>query len=440
MGRPSFAINPTRLRALREEKGLTQGALATSAAKLMCKPVTESLARHYQRIEETGQTSVGYATALADVLGVSVSLLQGLENPDPNAYLRYVKTLLAQQLNAGQSQTLCDLLSQRARDDKEQALNHLAEDLAERIEQVQLVRNPTMVAELVALTKLSEGDLLAPANVRGFWFLSVKSRIINHSEVVDGVSALNYRIAEVMQSYLAALRDDSTIRMWYDRPWVRIEICRPRIRDRMLVDFTRCQPDVTGLRWVAPSWHDEFFLESGLVSSAFANADVVTDFMGRVAPADFGCLRFVVDEHDGTHGAPLRRMVVDGGVGQMPGYLKENFARDCSTRILFVNWLTNGLRKALMPHLAVNAALGWHVSVNGGAVEVSLKDPRNRGIIYAEMRYRITLAEETAAGKFEIVPVRDKELEELRQNIEAWLVEDDVDRDDVDERPDFETF
>ncbi|EKU84149.1 hypothetical protein HMPREF9710_00792 [Massilia timonae CCUG 45783] len=93
-----------------------------------------------------------------------------------------------------------------------------------------------------------------------------------------------------------------------------------------------------------------------------------------------------------------------------------------------------------MPHLAVNAALGWHVSVNGGAVEVSLKDPRNRGIIYAEMRYRITLAEETAAGKFEIVPVRDKELEELRQNIEAWLVEDDVDRDDVDERPDFETF
>jgi transcriptional regulator with XRE-family HTH domain len=439
MGRPSFAIDHTRLRALREEKGLTQAALSTRVAQQMGRPETDSRIRHYQRIEETGQTSVGYATALATVLGVSVPLLQGLENPDPHAYLRYLQKLLAQQLATGENQALRDLLARHAKEDKEKALDYLAEGIAERVEQVQLVRNPTMIADLVELTRLPESDLLAPANVRGFWFLSVKSHIMNCSEVVDGVSFLNYRIGEILQAYLASHRNDSTIRIWHDRPWVRMEICRPRVRDRMLVDFTRCQPDASGLRWIAPSWCDEFFLEPGLITHAYANADVVTDFSGRTAPADYGRLRLVVDEHNGTYEKALRRMVVDGGVSQMPDYIKENFARDSSTRVLFMDWLTKGLRTALMSHLAAQSALGWHVRVYGGAVEISLRDPRNRGIIYAELRYRITLAEETGAGKFDTVPVRDKDLDELRQNIEDWLAAGDVAVNEPDEQPGFES-
>ncbi|RYE72191.1 MAG: XRE family transcriptional regulator [Oxalobacteraceae bacterium] len=440
MGRPSFAIDHTRLRALREEKGLTQAALALKIAQQLGKPETESLVRHYQRIEETGQTSISYATALAKVLGVSVPLLQGLEQPDPNAYLMHMQALLAQQLDTGENLALRELLAHHAKDNEASALQYLAEDIAEHIEQVQLVRNPTMVSDLVNLTHLSESDLLAPANVRGFWFLSVKSRIMNCSEVVDGVSSLNYRVGEVMQAYLSSHRNDSTVRMWYDRPWVRIEICRPRTRDRMLVDFTRCQPDATGLRWTAPSWRDEFFLELSLNSHAFANADVVTDFTGRTAPADYGRLRLVVDEHDRNDGKPLRRMVVDGGIGDMPESVKENFARESSTRVLFMNWLTNDLRTALMPHLVTEHTSGWHVRVNGCAVDISRKDARNRGIIYADLRYRIVLAEETGTDEFSTVPVREKDLDELRQHIEDWLRAGDTASTCADERPTFATI
>jgi transcriptional regulator with XRE-family HTH domain len=438
MGRPSFTIDHTRLRALREEKGLTQAALAMKVARQMGRPETESIVRHYQRIEETGKTSVGYATALATAIGVSVPLLQGLENPDPHAYLQYVQELVAQQLDAGKNQTLLDLLARHATNDKEEALMYLAEDIAGYVEQVQLVRHPAMIADLVEQTGLSESDLLAPANVRGFWFLSVKSHIMNCCEVVDGVPSLNYRIGETLQAYLASHRNDSAIRLWYDRPWVRMEICRPRVRDRMLIDVTRCQPDASGLRWIAPSWRDEFFLEPALVTHAYANADVVTDFSGRTAPANYRSLRLVVDEHRGTSGKALRRTVVDGGVGQMPAHIHENFSRDCSTRILFINWLTNGLRTTLMPHLAAQSALGWHVWVNGGSVDISLKDPRDRGIIYVELRYRIALVEETSAGKFDNVPVHDEDLKELRQNIEGWLTAGFA-LNDPDERPEFES-
>lgn len=199
MGRPSFAIDKARLRALRKEKGLTQAALATKAALVLKKPETESLVRHYQRIEETGQTSTAYATALANVLGVSVSLLQGRENPDPNAYRQYVETLLKGRLEAGVNQRLHDLLARHERDGKDTALHYLAVDIAEHIEQVLLVRNPTMISELIELTGLPETDLLAPANARGFWFLSVKSRVMNCSEVVDGVSSLTCRVGDILQ-------------------------------------------------------------------------------------------------------------------------------------------------------------------------------------------------------------------------------------------------
>jgi transcriptional regulator with XRE-family HTH domain len=438
MGRPSFAIDQTRLRALRQEQGLTQAALAVKVARQMGRPETDSLVRHYQRIEESGQTSQGYAMALATVLRVSLPLLQGLEHPDPYDYLQYVQKLLKERLDTGENQALHDLLARHAGNDEEKALHYLAEDIAEHIEQVLLVRNPTMIADLVKLTGLAETDLLAPANVRGFWFLSVKSRVMNCSEVVDGVPSLNYRIGEILKDYLASQGNDSAIRMWRDSPWLRIEICRPKVRDRMLVDFTRCQPDTNGLRWIAPSWRDDFFLEPFLTAHAYANADVVTDFSGRTSPADPRRLRLIVTEHEGTHGKVLRRMVVNGGIDRIPDRVQENFASESMTRLLFMDWLTTGLRAALMPHLAAQPASAWLVRVNGIAVDISRKDPRYGSSIFAELRYRITLGEETGAGELDTVPVREKDLDQLRQHIEDWLAAGDVTVDDAEERPEFE--
>ena len=83
MVRPAFRIDQARLRAVREEQGLSQATVARKVASLMGRPVTDSLTRHYQRIEDTGQTSSGYAKALAEVLSTSVPLLQCHENQEP---------------------------------------------------------------------------------------------------------------------------------------------------------------------------------------------------------------------------------------------------------------------------------------------------------------------------------------------------------------------
>lgn len=439
MGRPTFKIDQVRLRALREEQGLTQAMVAKKVAVQLGTPDTQSLGRHYQRIEESGQTSTKYAKALATVLDVSVSLLQGHENPDPSDYLRHVHGLLKEQLDTGTNHALQNLLEHHTKDDAEQALAYLTEDVAERIEQVLLVRNPTRMAELMQLTGLSETDLLAPANVRGFWFLSVSSRIDKRSEVVDDASEVSWRIGEIMAKYLSSWGNDSTIRMWRDKPWFRIEIARPRIRDRMLIDFTRCQPDATGLRWVEASWRDEFFLLPNIVDNAYKAADVVTDFSNKTLPSDMHRLRLIVTEHEGMLSKELRRMVVRGRIDDIPESVKENFAKESSSRLLFVNWLTSGLRDALMPHLVAHPASRWYVSTfDAAAVEIKCEDPRFPGAACAELRYRIVLAEEVWPRAFERVPVRKNDLEQLQKHIEKWLAEGFSPADDDEPIPEFE--
>lgn len=365
-----------------------------------------------------------------------VPLLQGLGDPDPYMYLQYIQKLLREQLATGTNDALQRLLEHHARDDEDKALEYLAQDIAERIEQVLLVRNPSSIADLMTVTGLSEADLLAPANVRGFWFLSVSSRVLNCTEVVDCVAALNYRIGEIMREYLSGLGNDSIVRMWHDNPWRRIEIHRPRAPDRMQIDVTRCQPDASGLRWIAASWRDDFFLEPGIYSHAYANADVVTDFSGKTVPGDPQRLRLVVTEHDGDFGKVLRRMVVKGEIDQMPESVKENFAKESLTRVLLVNWLTGGLRQALMPHLAMHPAPSWQVSTNGGvAVDIRLK--ARPGDYFAHLRYRIMLGEEIGPDTFSDVPVREKDLMALQRTIEGWLAAGDMPVDGTDPVPDF---
>lgn len=439
MGRPTFKIDQVRLRALREEQGLTQAMVAKKVAEQLGTPNTQSLGRHYQRIEESGQTSTKYAKALATVLEVSVPLLQGHEAPDPSDYLRHIQGLLKEQLDTGANHALQNLLEHHAIGDAEQALAYLTEDIAERIEQVSLVRNPARMAKLMQLTGLSETDLLAPANVRGFWFLSVSSRMHNYSEVVDDGPALGWRIGEIMGEYLSSWDRDSTVRMWHDKPWLRIEICRPQFRDRMLIDFTRCQPDATGLRWIEAGWRDEFVLLSSIVDHAYKTADVVTDFSNKTLPSDLHRLRLVVTEHAGLFSKELRRMVVQGKFDDIPESVKENFAKECSSRLLFVNWLTSGLRDALMPHLVAYPASHLYVSTfDTAAVEIKCEDPRFPGAACAELRYRIVLAEEVGSGAFDRVPVRKSDLEQLQKQIEKWLTEGFSPADDDEPIPDFE--
>ncbi|MET3120173.1 hypothetical protein AAKU64_004421 [Undibacterium sp. GrIS 1.8] len=456
MGRPTFKIDQYRLRALRREQRLTQVNIALNVHDFLEKQRPTQFnsflnvhnssensdtvpdCRHYQRVESTGKTSSQYAAALASVLGVSVALLQAVDNPEPPAYLQYVQDLLKAQLNEGKNRALQDLLAHHAKMDEEFALESLAQDIAERIEHVLLVRNPALMADLTQLTGLSEMDLAAPANARGFWFLSVNSNTRDHTEVIHGAGDLSGRIGEIMTTYLK--RDgDISVRMWHDKPWMRIEIDIPRAQDRMRIDFTRCQPEATGLRWIEAGWRDECHLLAAIFEHAYRTADAVTDFTKTTRPYDLHRLRLVVTEHNGEVRNPSRRMVVRGRIDDIPESIKQNFAKDFSSRELFVNRLTTGLRQALIPHLAAHVASRWYVrTVDALAVEITCEDPQFPGATCAELRYRITLVEEVGASTYDRVPVRQSDLEQLQQHIDKWLAEGARPTDDNESRPEFE--
>lgn len=107
----------------------------------------------------------------------------------------------------------------------------------------------------------------------------------------------------------------------------------------------------------------------------------------------------------------------------MPESLRKSAAKDGLTRHLFMNWLTEGLRATLTPRPGIRPPSAWLLRVNGAGVEISLRDSRGRDGIFAELQYRIVLAEETGSGQFDPVPVREKDLEGLLQQIRNWLAE-----------------
>lgn len=427
MGRPSFRIDNWRLRNLRDEKGMTQLSLATEVGKLLgtvnCRD-SATLISDYQRIERTGRTSRKTAEALAVVLEVSVEVLQGIEGPEPFDYIKRIEKQLQKQLDKGASTALHRALEREAGSGPDEALNWLATSIGERIETVQLGRNPSEIAELATFTGLSESELLEPANVMGHWFITITSRICNRSDIVYGVAAVGYHIKEQVADWLDRLGSDGSIRMWHEKPWFRMEIQLPSSRNHEVIriDFVRCQPDAKGFRWINSTWRDDFFIESSLGDWAYSAANFVSDFSGTASPVDLHRLSLLVTEHDGSYVNAVRQMVISGHFEEMTEAIKEDFERESASHHLFVNWLVSDLRRALAPHLAMYPTKCWHIS-SCACIDIHFTEPRFATGISGNLRYRISLVEEISSNEFVPVPWREKDKVDLQKKIERWLQE-----------------
>lgn len=430
MGRPTFLIDQRRLRSLREENNMTQLDLARAAAQVLNRSVASSdssLLRHYQKIENQERTSPKMAEALAQALKVTAPVLQGLESPEPASYLDHIRKLMEQQLATGNHPKLQHMFNELAKDHPDEAMNFLAEDIAERIEDVQLIRDPAKVRQLVELTGLEQTDLLAPANVKGHWFISFTFGGTTKAEMAIGASDVGFRVGEILIENLRFTSNDTVVRMWRDKPWYRIEVEHPRIRRSTRIDFTRCHPDGKGLRWIDSSWRDDLIMDFGIKRAAYSHADFVTDFSGKTAPGDLNRLCLVVDEFYGSGGKAVRRMVVHGHFNEIPESVKQSWAYYHETRHLMANSMNLWLQRALMPHLAKQVATRegstWRIRAEDlFSVELRLATPRdNLGLSPDKPYYRISLREETESKKFAVIPVRNKYYVDLASNISCWI-------------------
>ncbi|HCI53768.1 MAG TPA: hypothetical protein DE312_10720 [Gallionella sp.] len=452
MARPTFQINPQRLRGLRIEHGFTQKKLADKLNALLLeknqssnKPLKESsspqtLLTTYQRIERNGKTSPERAAALATVLGVSVELLQGSEQPEPLDYLKRIKTLLTIQIENKENAALQRRFEQLAEEGNDDPLPYLVEEICEKIEAVQLERNPSEITELIELTGLPENELLKPANVLGHWFVTVKSYQGKKSYIFHDAREVSYQIQKKIDEHLSHFPLDSSIQMWRDGSWFRMEI---KARQSMHIDFVRCHPDAKGLCWSPASWRDEFFLYDSFVNWSYSAANLITDFEGKQSPLNMQRLRLLVTENvvsvkDGPVVHSQRRMMISGRLDEIPESTKEGFLRESAVHNLYESWLITDLRYALMPHLTEHPSECWEISAHDG-ISIRLTSRRTRSkIIPDEIQYCITLVEEVSPKEFVRVPWRQKDKDAQKKKIEDWLQAPYSPPDEDDQIPRFE--
>lgn len=427
-GRPTFQLDAERLRRVREEAKLTQAALAGRAHQLLKKPgaAADAATKHYQKIERTGRTSRAMAEALAEALGTTVAVLQG-EAPDesPN-WIDSLERQLRDQLAVGSNPTLRSALERES--DASDPVRHLAVQIAERLEYVQLGQKSGALERLIELTGWTEAQLMQPVSLHGHWFLMSTVNGPRSSAIVLGTSEVLLRIEHSWAECANWHESDATITLREELPWLHVEVQHPRITARRCTfSFVRCLPTQSGLQWVNPTWRDRFWLDEPLLSWAFTNANFVVGFDGHTVPHDLRALRLLVEKF-GDDQAAHPVAVIKGDLEGLPDDILSNFQREGRSHDLATNWIAAGLWEALASLLGAWPADRWQVQ-SGGCIVIGL-DPSVRWAGWSgpapnfRVKYRLRLVEEVEPGQLMPAPWRQSSVAVVAKTLQQRFSEE----------------
>lgn len=425
-GRPSLKLDKQRLRGLRKEKGLTQLALSQLISEH--SPTwgrgasDKTLTTDYQRIEREGKTSQKTAEAIAKALDVSLELLEGKGMPDSATYLKHIMLLIREQIAKGNNPALMSDLAALNASSQEEGIEWLAEDISERIESIQLGRNPTEIAELVAHTGISESELLKPAHLEGYWFITISRRGWAEPAILHGADQIRTFIRDLINEIpFASFSSDQAIRIWRDGIWYRLEISGGLRKHTMRIDFVRCQPDEKGLRWVGQSWRDEYLIDPQLIYLANKTFNFVTAFEAPTSPQNVDQLRLKITEYSGIDYKSTGEEIIKGNLDELHPQTKRSFALKGNSHSLITSQLLAGLRKSLMPKSKIHPIEYWRVT-GEGSIDICLEPLRVDLKALPGIRYQITLVEELSSGKDVPAPWRQADIEKAKETIRSWLI------------------
>lgn len=429
IGRPTFQIDPARLRGLREEAALTQTQLAERAYKHL-KKSGGSPKTNYQKIERTGKTSVAMAQAFADVLNTTVDVLRGgaPEAPDPVATLDRLKNQLREQLKAGNNAALHMALDQTDLSDTD-PVHNFAVDLLCRIEAAQLGQQHDEMQRLADLTGWSCKQLMQSASFDGHWLLVSTEYGARQSEIISGAVELRYRIEEAAAKFVNTGESDAVITLRESLPWLHVELTTPRHRRmRCVFSFVRCKALVTGLKWVKPTWRDRFSLDDQLRSWAYSTANFVVGFDGERWPKDVRRLRVLLQEFGADCDQPTRVATIKGNLDELPDDVFENFQVDGSSHALAVNLISSAIWPELTKRLKDWPKSCWTIR-SGEGIGFELNTPLKLAIERGEKHYfgikfRLLLVEETEPEKLIFVPWRKVCVAKLAGELQAQFDEE----------------
>lgn len=441
-GRPTFQLDEKRLKSVREEAKLTQAALARRAHALLGKleATADTATKHYQKIERTGRTSRAMAKALAEVLNTTVNVLQG-EAPDKRpSLIESLERQFRHQLETGASPALQEALAQDALaqrgDPDPDPVRTFAEQVAKRIEYMQLGPPGGELARLVELTGWTEAQLMAPMSIDGHWFVMSMIHGVRRSEILIGADRVQYWIQDSLRDFCPGFPrvfgTDCAITLREELPWLHVEVQHPSIPAmRNTFSFVRCTPTPWGLHWVNPSWRDRFWLDDSLLEWAFTHANFVVGFDGQAVPSDMRALRLLVARSsDGEQLDEWQQLaVVKGNREELPDDVLDNFKRQGESHDVVVSWIAAGLWEAVEPLLHDGSAEQWQVQQSGTCIvirrDASIRwEGPGRFVPVPSVEYVVRLVEQLGDGKFRRVPWQQSSAEKIAERLKQRLGEE----------------
>lgn len=438
LARPTFKIDPNRLRGLREESRLTQLKVAKQAHAILAKSLqtaNETILSSYQRIERTGKTSKAMAAALAQVFETTVDILQGGDVLEDSAdVISRIEHQLLEQKNSGNNVALLHAFAQHVKTyvgpiDEDDCMREFAHDIGTQIEGALIGQHSDEIARLAKLTGWTEEQLQQPGGVNGHWLLLTSINGSRETEIVLGTSEVMFRIRTTFEKWVKWSESDGQISLHCSLPWFHVEIAHPRFqRRRCKFSFVRCKPEVTGLKWVNPTWRDKFWLEDPLKEWAFSNANFFTDFDGKVMPEDVRRLKFRVLERNGK-GNFQRVAYSKGYLEELPEDVLQNFKSEGNGHLIVINWLANGLAQSLAPYLTAYPLECWSIRAGTCHIAILLDIPyrllrANNELVYCNgIKYSIDLVEETSPSVYRSVPWRDDSVADVSSLLKKDMLE-----------------
>ena len=429
MGNKSYAVNPDVLRQLRRERGWSQYDAGCELDKLK-RPGSKfgidpkRIANDYQRIERRGSTSLKTLDALASMFRVDKTVLEGREIPSPVEYVEQVRLQLQQAIDQGENETLKKYIQQSTSQNPDvppaNILGNFAQNIASQIERAQLTCNSMVLKELAHQTGIPAEELVRPANTQGYWLCTVSVHNTQFTQIVHGWPTIKMLIPEFIGMHIKGSEADTSIRVYRDSPWYRIEVTRPMHRGQIHIEIVRCQPDSKGLRWQKTIGLDEWIMESELTAWANTTSNFVEVFDEPICPSDFRNLRFRVTEfNDLLKDSALGQKVIYGNLNEIPAPLIESVHQSGKTHQIALNWLSHELSNYLRPLVTEFPASWWNVT-SGSHIDISLWAHRPAVTPTTDRCYQIELVEEVTPGKFVIAPFREEDRATLQDSIQTW--------------------
>ena len=440
---PSIEIIPSRLRQLRESKGWTQADLAKRVSERQGKRlVHESMKNGAHRWERSGKISLQAATVLADVLGVTLSVLRGAEPEALPSRIDEIRARIRDQLAVGNPHLASQL---DCEEDPDLAKNLLANRLAADLEYAQLSQDVKEFQRLSQLLGYSISELQQPISVHGHWMLVCNGHALPGAPaIIHGIAELRYLIEEYAQKCLDFSESDMRVTLTQDSVWFRIQFSHPRISEfDQNFSFVRCQASATGLLWTKPSWVDEHFIQSlPRQLSEYANYVLCFD-QKELGPSDLANLKLAIyqlptRQEIKLHGesaptvlAALTQGCLNESLERLPAFMNEGYSHDTTT-----TWLCADLLEVMKPLMGDWPLKYWQFQTQGDAILVSIDAPlrlaAERGCIDELFmpKFRIALVE-SVADSLRRVPWRRKSVENALERIKQHLKREIAERDDA---------